>query len=236
LLGSVILGCVFWAVQFVLELFVEAKCLSPDVEFVARFLSFFFVRAEIKMHIDVGHGQSLRRAWRQVKVAWHLLWLRRRRFTVAAWTRRRLHPKDRDELLLSLGKRILTDFTPSRWRIFSAWCCLAAAVLLLAPLAQAAWSAHAAACCTKDHCPIPQHHHSKSPEETADCDHESVGITPCSMSCCEKSDHALLTTGVFVMTKAVSFTNSVRQVAAVTLTQTKNLPSSLEVLSPPPRS
>jgi hypothetical protein len=58
----------FAAIELHLELFVEAKCLFPSLEFVARLLGFFFVRAKIEEHIGVGHRESLRCGQPQVKM------------------------------------------------------------------------------------------------------------------------------------------------------------------------
>jgi len=47
------------AFKFVEQLFVEAKGLLPDFQFVASELGFFFVLAKIELHVNVGHGFSL---------------------------------------------------------------------------------------------------------------------------------------------------------------------------------
>jgi len=47
------------AFEFVEQLFVEAKGLFPDFQFVAGELSFFFVLAKVELHVNVGHGFSL---------------------------------------------------------------------------------------------------------------------------------------------------------------------------------
>src|SRR5260370_13304107 len=73
-----------------------------------------------------------------------------------------------------------------RKRIVAAWVCLFAAVALYAPLAGAAWSAHAINCCTGDYCPIPGHHHHKnqaSPHGDMACGHDSGAMICCPMSC-----------------------------------------------------
>ena len=54
------------AIEFHLELFIEAEGLLPAFEFVAGLLCFFFVR-ELENHIGVGHIRSLRCDSRQVK-------------------------------------------------------------------------------------------------------------------------------------------------------------------------
>ena len=122
-----------------------------------------------------------------------------------------------------------------RSQVLSAWFRLVAALLLFAPLAGAAWNAHAAACCTGDHCPIPEHHHSKAPTHGADCDHQADGMTACTMSCCHNTDHVMLMTSAFVAPAGASLpkpdlTNSAEPVAAA-----NHFLRSLEVLSPPPR-
>src|SRR5882762_8756351 len=55
-------------VKFVEQPLVQAKCLFPAVEFVARLLRLFLVRAKIQLNITVRHGSSLRRDGRQVKI------------------------------------------------------------------------------------------------------------------------------------------------------------------------
>src|ERR1700674_4926193 len=93
----------------------------------------------------------------------------------------------------------LSKSVTKRSRVFFAWFCLVAAFLLFAPFAGAAWSAHAAACCTGDHCPIPEHHHSKAPAHGADCKHQTGGMTACTMSCCQNAEHVMLVAPVFVV-------------------------------------
>src|SRR5262245_61906789 len=95
---------------------------------------------------------------------------------------------------------------PSRFRYFAAWICLLAVASLFAPLAGAAWSLSSMDCCTGDHCTIPKHHHRQAPIQ-ADCDHESsVGLTNCSMSCCQDEERVFATAMNFVMPPAVGVT------------------------------
>jgi hypothetical protein len=81
---------------------------------------------------------------------------------------------------------------------------LVAALLLFAPLAGTAWNAHAAACCTGEHFPIPEHHHSKAPTHGADCEHQTDGMTACTMSCCHNTDHVMLMASAFVVPAGAS--------------------------------
>jgi len=132
-------------------------------------------------------------------------------------------------------QQIVITATTKRSQLLAAWVCLVAAILLFTPLAEAAWSAHAAACCTGDHCPIPEHHHSKTPQHTADCEHQSGGLEACSMSCCQKSDHPMLTSLAFLLPDAaLPIVSKVITTAAI-VPQASDMPRSLEVLSPPPR-
>src|SRR6266480_7529183 len=55
----------------------------------------------------------------------------------------------------------------NRSRSISASICLLVVVLLYAPLAGARWSSYRSACCTSGQCPIPAHHHQKTPAEHA---------------------------------------------------------------------
>ena len=116
-----------------------------------------------------------------------------------------------------------------------------AALLLFAPYAQAAWSAHAAACCAGDHCPIPEHHHSKqrstSPTHAQDCEHQAAdAMADCSMSCCEKTERTLLAAMTFLLPSNTAITANDHVSAAAPALPINTFVRSLEVLSPPPRS
>jgi hypothetical protein len=125
--------------------------------------------------------------------------------------------------------------------MISSWCCLGAALLLFAPYAEAAWSAHAAACCTGDHCPIPEHHHSKNrstaPTHTSNCEHQAGDVlSDCSMGCCEKTERMLLAAIIFVLPATAVVTTPDDLEAAAPVLQVNDFVRSIEVLSPPPRS
>src|SRR5689334_23272133 len=97
---------------------------------------------------------------------------------------------------------VIASSQQQRKRIVTAWVCLIAAMALYAPLAGAAWSAHAMSCCTGDYCPIAQHHHQKkqaSPHSAMDCGHEMGEMMSCSMSCCDSSEKPLVTALAFVL-------------------------------------
>ncbi|MEQ1354310.1 MAG: hypothetical protein ABLT11_09850 [Candidatus Acidiferrum sp.] len=130
---------------------------------------------------------------------------------------------------------MVTELYAKPLRILQAWLCLLAAALLLAPFAGAAWSAHAAACCTADRCPIPEHHHSNAPVHSADCEHEMAGMTDCSMRCCQSSDHPLVAPLASVLPVAASVARPDGATTAAPLLRLNGLPRSSEVLSPPPR-
>jgi hypothetical protein len=134
------------------------------------------------------------------------------------------------------GQTMVTAANAKRLRVFSAWVCLLAVGLLLAPFAEAAWSAHAAACCTKDHCPIPEHHHSKTPAHTPDCEHQSgAAFTDCNMNCCEKVEHSLLTQIAFVLPASPATLRPHGVTEAARWLQSKDFVRSIDVVSPPPR-
>jgi hypothetical protein len=129
----------------------------------------------------------------------------------------------------------VTDLHAKPSQILQTWLCLLAALLLLAPFAGAAWSAHAAACCTADHCPIPEHHHSKAPVHNPDCEHQMAGLTDCSMRCCQSSGQALLAPLAFVLPVAATLARPDGAIAAAPVLRLHGLPRPSEVLSPPPR-
>ncbi|HXN52701.1 MAG TPA: hypothetical protein VN943_12265 [Candidatus Acidoferrum sp.] len=124
-------------------------------------------------------------------------------------------------------------------RILAAWTCLYAAVFLYAPLAAAAWSARAMACCTGDHCPIPQHHHRQqapsSEHADMDCEHDMGEMMNCSMSCCQNSEKPLVTAVAFVLPHLVSASAHASVVSTVEITQAVAIPRSVKPVSPPPR-
>jgi hypothetical protein len=123
----------------------------------------------------------------------------------------------------------------NRFRVHSAVACLFAVALFYAPLAGAAWNAHAAACCTGDQCPIREHHHSKAPVHTAECEHAGDAMMACTMSCCESSERALLAPLAFVLPTADSLASPARMTGLMAQLRAENFLRTLEVLSPPPR-
>jgi hypothetical protein len=125
-----------------------------------------------------------------------------------------------------------------RKRILAAWVCLFAAVALYAPLAGAAWSAHAMSCCTGEYCPIAQHHHQKkqaSPHSDMDCGHDVDEMMNCSMSCCEQSEKPLATAVAFVLPHVALASAAIGVTGAADTLQLLEILPSLKPLSPPPR-
>ncbi len=177
---------------------------------------------------------------------------------------RRTHPEKHQELAYSetVGKQpfwyglqtmalhaIVYDdrFSPAcrmatvrhhRRRSISASICLLMVVLLYAPLAGAAWSAHQSTCCTSGQCPIPAHHHHKAPSAPAnhmDCEHDMSGRMACAMSCCHDSDRSLLTPIAFVLPPSVAAAPAPATQSAIEFAKPLDFPRSIEPLSPPPR-
>lgn len=128
--------------------------------------------------------------------------------------------------------------TEDRRRVSAACLCLLAIVLLYAPLAGAAWVGHAMACCTADHCNIPEHHHRKAPAHPAsdmDCGHDMSGMTACSMSCCQDPDKPAVTAVAFVL-PSLTFASAPMLVArAVEAARSIEIPRTIQPLAPPPR-
>jgi hypothetical protein len=125
-----------------------------------------------------------------------------------------------------------------RRRSISACICLFAVVLLYAPLAAAAWSAHQMACCASGQCPIPAHHHQKTPAAPAnhmDCGHEMAGMTACSMSCCHDTERSLASPIAFVLPVSMGTAPSEAITSPIELAKPLDFPRSIEPLSPPPR-
>ena len=125
-----------------------------------------------------------------------------------------------------------------RKKIAAACICLFAAMALYAPLAGAAWSAHAMACCNGDSCPIAQHHHQKkqaAPHSEMDCGHDMGEMMDCSMSCCRGSENPLVTSIAFVLPHVSSASANIAVTGAAGSLQALEIPRSLKPVSPPPR-
>jgi hypothetical protein len=111
-------------------------------------------------------------------------------------------------------------------------------VLLYAPLAGAAWASRQMACCASGQCPIPAHHHQKTPAAPAnhmDCGHEMAGMTACSMSCCHDSDRSLVASMAFVLPPSTVADKATAIKSPIQLAKPSDFPRSIEPLSPPPR-
>jgi hypothetical protein len=120
----------------------------------------------------------------------------------------------------------------------TAWVCLFAALALYAPLAGAAWSAHAMSCCTEEYCPIAQHHHQKKhtvPHSDMNCGHDMGEMMDCSMSCCENSEKPLVTAVAFVLPDLTFAAGPISVTGTADTLKSFEIPRSLKPLSPPPR-
>ena len=126
----------------------------------------------------------------------------------------------------------------SRRRSISASICLLMVVLLYAPLAGAAWSSRQMACCASGQCPIPAHHHQKTPAAPAnhmDCGHEMAGMTACSLSCCHDTDRSLVASMAFVLPPSAVAAEATIIKSPIELAKPLDFPRFIEPLSPPPR-
>src|SRR6266849_8587866 len=126
----------------------------------------------------------------------------------------------------------------NRRRSFSASICLLMIALLYAPLAGAAWSSYQMACCTSGQCPIPGHHHQKTPAAPAnhlDCGHDMPGMMACSVSCCHDSERSMVSAVAFVLPSPVMVIAPAGSESPIKATKPLDFLRSLEPLSPPPR-
>jgi hypothetical protein len=125
-----------------------------------------------------------------------------------------------------------------RRRSISASVCLLMVVLLYAPLAGAAWSSRQMACCASGQCPIPAHHHQKTPAAPADhmdCGHEMAGMTACSMSCCHDTDRSLVASIAFVLPPSAAAAEAIAIKSPIEFAKPSDFTRSIKPLSPPPR-
>ncbi len=126
-----------------------------------------------------------------------------------------------------------------------AWVCLAAVMLLWAPLWATAWQSDGMGCCKGGMCLT--HGHSKpdaagprqaGEEETPmDCQHHGeTGMGSCSMTCCTESTHTLTTPAIFVMPEPAR----IDQPCEATIVAGNSAPTEFFQLfappSPPPRT
>src|SRR5215472_6655948 len=128
----------------------------------------------------------------------------------------------------------------NRSRSFLAWFCLAAVVLLYAPLGGAAWALYSAACCKSgSQCPIHGHHHAQTPvnsEHTMDCSHDMEAAARCSMSCCPNPDRPTIAPAIFVLPAPATLAAAANFEPLFALSGAPSSINSFEALPPPPRS
>jgi hypothetical protein len=126
-----------------------------------------------------------------------------------------------------------------RHRVFAACLCLLAVALVYAPLAGAVWAGHALACCTGDHCNIPEHHHRKAAladtGSRADCDHEGSGMSACSMSCCQDPDKPMVSAFAFVLPSLTLAGAPVLVAGTAKAASSIEIPRTFQPPAPPPR-
>jgi hypothetical protein len=136
----------------------------------------------------------------------------------------------------------------NRGRVIGALACLLAIAFLYAPLAAAAFSPSAMACCANGLCNIPSHHHKSSATTTTpastgsheDCGHNMAGkmasMTECSMDCCQTHETpAAVGSVTFVMAPMFHVTVSMDVTRAGEITRAIEIPRTIEPVSPPPR-
>jgi hypothetical protein len=140
----------------------------------------------------------------------------------------------------------------NRRRVLGALACLLAIAVLYAPLAAAAFSPSAMACCANGLCNIPSHHHKSSaatttPAPTAtheDCGHDMsakvagkmAGMNDCSMDCCQTHETpAAVGSVTFVMPPVFFVPVSMHETRASETARAIEIPRAIKPDSPPPR-
>jgi hypothetical protein len=135
--------------------------------------------------------------------------------------------------------------------MLGALACLLAIAVLYAPLAAAAFSPSAMACCTGGFCNIPNHHHKRNvtpaPNAAAsheDCGHnmsakvggQMAGMNDCSMDCCRTHETpAAVGSVTFVMPPVFFVPVSMHVTRAGVSVHAIEIPRAIEPASPPPR-
>jgi hypothetical protein len=125
--------------------------------------------------------------------------------------------------------------------------CLLAIAALYAPLAAAAFSPSAMACCTSGFCNIPKHHHKSNASTPAsasagsheDCGHnvsgKMAGINDCSMDCCQAHETTAVNSVAFVMPPVFFVPASMDVTRTTEIVRAIEIPRTTEPASPPPR-
>lgn len=139
--------------------------------------------------------------------------------------------------------------------MLGALACLLAIAFLYAPMAAAAFSPSAMACCTAGFCNIPKHHHKSKvatnpdPVVTHEAGHEDCGhdmsakvggkmsvMNDCSMDCCQTHETpAAIGSVTFVMPPVFFVTISMHVTRAAEIARAIEIPRAIEPDSPPPR-
>jgi hypothetical protein len=144
----------------------------------------------------------------------------------------------------------------NRQRVLGALACLLAIAFLYAPLAAAAFSPSAMACCANGLCNIPSHHHKSKAAATSpnsagtheagheDCGHDmsakvdgkTAGMNDCSMDCCQTHETpAAVGSVTFVMPPVFFVAISMDVTRAGETIRAIEIPRAIEPASPPPR-
>jgi hypothetical protein len=131
-------------------------------------------------------------------------------------------------------------------RLFGAWVCLVAAVLLWSPAWAAAWQMRGMTCCTGTICLAHGHAGTKGASKSQstaqedapmECNHGSqTGLMACQMSCCHDHDHPLTGSVIFVLPEPMTISVPMEVTTAELKTQAPAITHLFEPPSPPPRS
>jgi hypothetical protein len=156
-------------------------------------------------------------------------------------------------MLRLLMKAVCNSFSAKRTRIFSAWLCLLAAILLWSPLWAAALQANGVGCCDGAMCAAHPmgHHHAAGKEEgkdrstipvstdrqaPMDCGHGgSNALNSCSMSCCHDPSSSFVTAIVFVVPVPSQLQHPALILSVVSVHAPQKFSRTCDLLSPPPR-
>jgi hypothetical protein len=116
--------------------------------------------------------------------------------------------------------------------------CMFAALCLYAPLTLSAWPARPA-CCTGNHCAIPEHHHHRNAASDSDamkCHPGTTGMVNCSMACCQVQEHTPIAPMAYVLPPAAIKSASTLAPRPLQPATPNQFVRFSEPLSPPPRA
>ena len=130
-------------------------------------------------------------------------------------------------------------------RVFAAWVCLLATLLLWTPMWASAWQANAMACCNGKQCAARGHsaasHKASASTKATDnepgmqCHPSGASLMPCSMACCQSPEHVFAASILFVLPAPATLAAPMHSLPGASGLETTKILTALAPPSPPPK-